>query len=94
MLTQVATQLDLFKLDHDRYPETLDDLVLPPSYVSLEKYPPGGYLREFPTDGWGNKLAYRRGTSASKPYELLSWGGDGREGGSGFDADITYDVRP
>jgi len=90
MLTQVASQLDIFKLDHNRYPDALEDLITAPTYVKPEKYPPEGYLRKFPTDGWGNKLIYRRGTSTSKPFELMSYGADGHEGGDGYDADITY----
>lgn len=90
MLTQVASQLDIFKLDHGRYPEALEDLIVAPNYVKPEKYPPEGYLKEFPVDGWGNRLIYRRGVSASKQFELISYGGDGKEGGDQFDADITY----
>ena len=90
MLTQVASQLDLFKLDHNRYPESLDDLMLPPSYIKPEKWPPGGYLREFPTDGWGYKIIYRRGSTQERPFELLSQGADDRQGGDGYDADLLY----
>jgi len=86
VITTVSQQIDLFKLDHERYPETLEDLTTAPSYVRLEKFPAGGYLKEYPKDGWGRRLIYRRGPG--KPYQLISYGADGREGGEGTDADI------
>ncbi len=92
MLTTVASQLDIFKLDHNRYPDALEDLMTPPNYITkTENWPQGGYLKEQPMDGWGNKLVYRRGaSSATRPFELISYGADGKEGGDGFDADIVY----
>ena len=90
VLVNVAMCLDVFKLDHGRYPDTLDDLKVVPKYVNTEKYPPDGYLRELPTDGWDNNIVYKRGSSSARPFELKSYGSDGREGGEGFDADITY----
>jgi general secretion pathway protein G len=89
MMTTVSQQVDLFKLDHGRYPDALEDLVTMPSYVKPEKYPPQGYLKQYPTDGWEAKLIYRRGSGTGKPYELISYGADGREGGEGVDADIV-----
>ena len=84
----IAMWIDIFKLDHGKYPETLEDLVSAPSWVNPKKYPPKRYLKQFPTDGWDAKLIYRRGSGNGKPYELISYGADGREGGEGTDADI------
>jgi len=89
MMSTVSQQIDLFKLDHNRYPEALEDLITAPSYVKPEKYPPQGYLKEYPTDGWEAKLIYRRGSGTGKPYELVSYGADGQQGGEGTDADIV-----
>lgn len=96
MLTTVASQLDIFKLDHNRYPDALEDLMTPPNYITkTENWPQGGYLKEMPMDSWGNKLNYRRGTStAARPFDLMSFGADGKEGGDGFDADIVYGEQP
>ena len=92
MLTTVAQQLDIFKLDQNRYPDSIDDLMTMPNYIQKpESYPKGGYLREQPLDGWGNKLVYRRGSSsADRQFDLLSYGADGKEGGMEFDADIVF----
>jgi len=89
LMTSVSQQIGIFKLDHGRYPESLDDLITAPSYVKPEKYPQEGYLKEYPLDGWDAKLIYRRGSGTGKPYELISYGADGQQGGEGPDADIV-----
>ena len=92
ILSTVAQQLDIFKMDHGRYPDSLEDLQTPPNYITkTENWPQGGYLREQPIDGWGNKLVYRRSTSAlGRQFDLLSYGADNREGGEGPDSDILF----
>lgn len=88
-MTNVIGALDRFKLDIGRYPDALEDLLVPPSSLpDPKKYQPGGYLTELPTDGWGNKLIYRR-NSSTKGFELISYGADAKEGGDGYDADIV-----
>ncbi|HZN61882.1 MAG TPA: type II secretion system protein GspG [Planctomycetota bacterium] len=90
-LVSVASQLDIFKLDHGRYPDSLEELVHAPSWLTdLESYPQEGYFRELPVDNWGHKLLYRRVNSPARPFVLLNLGADGREGGEGPDADISY----
>ena len=91
LLVQIAGQLDIFKLAHGRYPDSLEELIHAPSWLTDPKsFPPEGYLKELPVDGWGNKLIYRRGTSSAKPFELLSYGADGRQGGDSLDEDLLY----
>jgi len=87
-MTTVTGALDQFKLDVGGYPETLDDLIEPPSSLSdSQKYRLGGYLKEMPTDGWRNKFVYHR-NSSKKGFELISFGADSKVGGDGYDADI------
>lgn len=89
MLAQIGSQLDIFKLDQNRYPDALEELMVQPSYA--KDWPQGGYLREQPVDGWGNKLIYRRGSSTgARPFELMSYGADGQAGGDGYDADLVF----
>jgi general secretion pathway protein G len=80
-----------FKMDTGRYPtedEGLNVLIEAPSDV--ENYPEGGYLRttELPADAWGNEFLYIQFPESGKPYEILSYGADGEEGGEGYDADL------
>jgi len=39
-----------------------------------------------PTDPWGNKFRFVKG--GDKGYDIISYGADGHEGGTGADADI------
>src|SRR5262245_51229587 len=87
-MTNITQALDSFKMDHARYPESIQDLITPPNYVNPEKYQQGGYLKEVPKDGWGNEFKYRRVTGI-KGFELISYGADNQEGGEGYDKDIV-----
>jgi general secretion pathway protein G len=87
-MTNITQALDSFKMDHARYPESLQDLLTAPNYVKPERYQQGGYLKEVPTDGWGNEFRYRRITGV-KGFELISLGADNQEGGEGYDKDIV-----
>lgn len=87
MIAQVASGLDMFKLDHNRYPDRVEDLVHQPSYIDPSKWKVG-YLKKVPFDGWGNPFVYRVPGTGGQPYDVLSLGADGREGGSGYDEDI------
>lgn len=44
---------------------------------------------EVPSDAWGNAFLYvSPGTHGNHPYEIISMGKDGQEGGEGANADI------
>ena len=88
VLVQVCDGLDIFKLDHNFYPESLKDLVYMPIYVDPKNWPPGGYLRKEPRDAWKNELIYRVPGTGGQPYDIISVGADGRIGGEGINADI------
>ena len=40
-----------------------------------------------PTDAWGSEIVYVPG---EPDWDLVSWGEDRQEGGTGFDADVRY----
>ncbi|MDH4229272.1 MAG: type II secretion system major pseudopilin GspG [Nitrospirota bacterium] len=91
-IRNIAQGLDLYKLDNAVYPTTeqgLEALVSKPAIgVIPHNYKEGGYMSMIPKDPWGNNYVYLSpGTSG--PYDLLSWGADGTEGGAGYDADVT-----
>ena len=85
-----SSALDLFYLDAGRYPSTADGL------AALVKPAPGltawngPYLRGgvVPNDPWGKPYAYRSPGERSA-YEIVSYGSDGQEGGTGTAADIS-----
>jgi general secretion pathway protein G len=90
LLKQVGGQIELFHLNHSRYPDSLIDLVRQPAYIDVKEWPRGGYLMETPHDGWGNELFYRPQGTGGLPFDLMSYGEDGKEGGDGLAGDLWY----
>jgi general secretion pathway protein G len=81
--------LDQYRLDTRRYPTTeqgLQTLMIKPGNDAGWN---GPYLKKaVPLDPWGHPYVYRAPGQKSE-FELMSYGRDGRPGGSGEDADIT-----
>lgn len=81
--------LDQFRLDVRRYPTTeegLDALFVRPANLQTWK---GPYLKKsVPLDPWGNPYVYRQ-PGQKGDFDLLSYGRDGKPGGTGDAADIT-----
>ena len=85
--------LDLFNLDAGRYPSTAEGL------TALVRRTPGlaawngPYLRggNVPNDPWNNPYVYRA-PGEHGAYDIVSYGADGQEGGSGVAADISLDT--
>jgi general secretion pathway protein G len=93
-LQSFASALDLFYLDAGRFPSTSEGL------AALVKQTPGvsawngPYLRggNVPNDPWSHGYVYRS-PGEHAPYDIISYGSDGQEGGSGVAADITLDDK-
>lgn len=88
MIAQVGEALDMFKLELNKYPERLEDLVNMPPDIDPKKWHPGGFLKKFPKDSWDRDFIYRKPGTKGQPYDIISLGADGREGGEGFDEDL------
>jgi len=92
-LANVASALDQYKLDNNKYPSTqegLDALINQPA--SAKNWMAGGYLKGgMPKDSWDNDLQYVSPGSSGRPYDLYSFGADGKEGGEGNDADLYFE---
>ena len=87
---KIVQQLDLYKFNNGSYPTTeegLNGLVERPA--SAKKWPEGGYLPKVPQDPWNNDYVYLS-PGVDGPFDLLSLGADGAEGGEGNDADINW----
>jgi general secretion pathway protein G len=84
-----SSSLDLFYLDVGRYPsvsEGLNALAQRPGDASVWN---GPYLKNgsVPADPWGHVYVYRV-PGERGPYEIMSFGSDGQEGGTGTATDI------
>lgn len=85
-----GSALDLFYLDVGRYPSASEGL------AALAQRPGGAavwngpYLKNasVPADPWGHVYLYRV-PGERGPYEIVSLGSDGQEGGTGTAADIS-----
>jgi general secretion pathway protein G len=89
-LQSFGSALDLFYLDAGRYPsadEGLAALVRPTGAVAgwAGPYLKGGVV---PNDPWNNPYVYRS-PGVHAPYDIVSYGSDGQEGGTDLAADIT-----
>jgi len=87
---QIGQSLDLFKLEIGRYPssqEGLQALISAPPGVNNWN---GPYWKKstLPKDPWGNDYKYVA-PGQSGPYDIVSYGADGKEGGEGVNKDIT-----
>jgi general secretion pathway protein G len=81
--------LDQFRLDVGRYPTTEEGLQVLVAAPSNEPAWAGPYLKKgVPADPWGRPYVYTQPGSHSD-FDLMSYGKDGRPGGTGEDADIT-----
>jgi general secretion pathway protein G len=90
----LSSALDLYFLDTGRYPsssEGLQALVRKSGNVDVWN---GPYLKggQVPQDPWKNEYLYRA-PGQNSPFEIMSLGADGREGGNGSAADIFSGSR-
>ncbi len=93
---EAVKAIQQFKDNQGRLPEKIHDLVVKPTGYPLAKpWPEKGYLVEVPKDGFDRPLVYRVPGTGGEPFDLLSWGADGAEGGAGADEDLwNHDKRP
>jgi general secretion pathway protein G len=89
-LKNIESAVELYYLDNGRYPSAesgLADLVTAPTGVAGWK---GPYLKKKQglVDPWGKPFVYVF-PGAHGPYDIVSLGRDGKEGGDGEDRDLV-----
>jgi general secretion pathway protein G len=89
------TALQMYRAAHGLIPaqsQGLESLCVPPTVgVVPRDYPAEGYLesRNLPNDPWGNPYVYLVPGRRGELYEIICYGSDGEEGGTGEAGDIT-----
>ncbi len=89
-MSSISSALDMFKMDNGMYPDTEEGLKALVSNPDSDKYPAYSskpYMKRVPKDSWGQPIQYIKNDNA---FELISFGADRKEGGSGDGADIKY----
>ena len=89
-IVALSGPLDVYKLDTGKYPTTqegLKALLQAPAGVPNWN---GPYVKNDAElkDPWRNDLIYRSPGSENRPYEIVSLGSDGQEGGEGANKDL------
>lgn len=83
------TALAAYRLDVGAFPSTEQGMTALRSRPAGVENWDGPYLpKEIPLDPWGRPYLYRS-PSEHGDYEIVSYGGDGREGGEGTNQDIV-----
>jgi general secretion pathway protein G len=77
-MSKVAQRVEVYALRKKKPPSTADGLA---AVFGNEK---------IPQDSWGNDFGYVSPGPNGKPFDLISYGADGQEGGSGNDEDIHW----
>jgi general secretion pathway protein G len=78
-VTQLEQAIEMYNLNNHQYPTSQEGLAV---LVTSRQ------LRRLDKDPWGNDFVYRVPGRNGRPFDVYSLGADGREGGTGDNADI------
>ncbi|MCC7291870.1 MAG: type II secretion system major pseudopilin GspG [Phycisphaerales bacterium] len=84
-IARIVEALNLFYLDHDRYPDNDEGLE---ALKKVTPQHPQGILQGDLLDPWGKPYVYLY-PGIHGAFDVLSFGADGQEGGIGADREIT-----
>jgi len=82
-MQNIGQALKLYRLQNGHYPSSGEGIN---ALVAGDKKGKK-YLDLLPKDGWGNPFVYLA-PGVHGDFDILSYGGDGKAGGSGFDTDL------
>lgn len=83
-IVALESALDMFSLDHDRYPTEDEGLQ---ALLSGGDRLAAGYIKRLPRDPWGQEYLYRN-PGMHGTVDLYTLGQDKKDGGEGLAADI------
>ena len=84
-IATIKNALALYFMQHDRYPSNDEGLE---ALRNRTPQHPHGILTNDLEDPWGHSYFYVH-PGVHGPYDIVSYGADGQEGGAGADADIA-----
>ncbi len=99
-LETFKTAIAMYAADNGDVPtaeQGLEALVAAPTRPPVPaNFPPRGYLdrTDVPRDPWKREYAYLAPGRAGEPFEVVCYGSDGEEGGTGYAADLSTSDLP
>jgi general secretion pathway protein G len=81
----IEEAVNCFKLDTQHYPDAIDQLMRGGDTPNWN----GPYLQRQPLDPWKNEYIYKRYEEGPAPFEVITLGADGKEGGTGENRDCS-----
>ena len=96
-INTISSALEMYKLDNGNYPSSEQGLAALVEMPTTDPVPmswkPGGYLKTknkaVPLDPWNTPYVYRQPGTDGAGFDLISLGADRKEGGEGYDADVS-----
>ena len=76
----LMTAVEMYRMKYKEYPSTLDALISNPKGIKFLDQ------ERIPVDPWGSPYVY---TASGREFTIVSLGADKRQGGSGYEADVT-----
>jgi HEAT repeat protein len=84
---EIAAAVEKFKAKYGKYPEVLRYIKDKPVGEEYKDYPEGGFYSGELNDPWGKTIVYDFKGDNGAPFDLISYGRDGKPWGGGDDAD-------
>lgn len=89
-IERLANAVDQYHLQNGSYPPTLEGLREKPAGEDLPNWNGPYITKPVPNDPWGQPYTYLpQGEHNTDAFDLFTLGRDGKEGGSGADADVN-----
>ena len=86
-IQHLAGQIEMYKLEVGKYPDNLQALLQAPPGTEGKWNGPYATSDDL-KDAWGNDYRYTV-PGTNKPFDLISLGADGKEGGEGENRDVS-----
>jgi general secretion pathway protein G len=86
-VTLLDQAVEMYRMDTLKYPTLEEGIEVLVNAPKGAKFRSEGYIKSLPKDPWGNDYQYLV-PGEHGPYDIYSFGADGRLGGEGMNADI------
>ena len=90
MVSALSNAMDSMYFDLGYYPDSTDGLnLLWTNMIGADNWNGPYITKPVPKDPWGNDYIFKVPGTNGLPFEILSYGKDGSEGGEGLEKDIS-----